>query len=53
VRAAARALGVHENTVRYRLGRVAEVTGLDVRNFDALLTARLALGILDLSCEAG
>ena len=23
------------------------------RNFDALLTARLALGILDLSCEAG
>jgi DNA-binding PucR family transcriptional regulator len=39
--------------VRYRLGRVAEVTGLDVRNFDALLTARLALGILDLSCEAG
>ena len=53
VRAAARALGVHENTVRYRLGRVAEVTGLDVRNFDALLTARLAFGILDLSCEAG
>lgn len=30
VRAAALALGVHENTVRYRLGRVREVTGLDV-----------------------
>lgn len=30
MRNAAAVLGVHENTVRYRLGRIAEVTGLDV-----------------------
>ncbi|MCW0212302.1 MAG: helix-turn-helix domain-containing protein [Pseudonocardia sp.] len=48
VRATARALGVHANTVRYRLGRVAEVSGLDVRDFDALLTAQLAFGVLGL-----
>lgn len=48
VRATAEALGVHENTVRYRLGRVQRATGLDVRSFDALLAVRLAFQVLDL-----
>jgi sugar diacid utilization regulator len=45
VRATAKALGVHENTVRYRLGRIEHITGLDMRRFDALLAAQLALQI--------
>lgn len=45
VRATARALGVHENTVRYRLGRIEHLTGLDTRRFDALLTAQLAFQV--------
>lgn len=44
VRRVADALGVHENTVRYRLRRVAEVTGLDVMHDpDDQLAAQLAL----------
>lgn len=45
VRAAAKALGVHENTVRYRLGRIEHLTGLDTRRFDALLAAQLAFQV--------
>ena len=45
VRATAKALGVHENTVRYRLGRIEHVTGLDMRRFDALLAAHLAFQV--------
>ncbi|HYC82178.1 MAG TPA: GAF domain-containing protein [Solirubrobacterales bacterium] len=44
IRATAVALGVHENTVRYRLGRVEEVTGLAIlREPDAQAGAHLAL----------
>lgn len=47
VRNTARFLGVHENTIRYRLGRVATLTGLDVgANSDAQLTVQIALLIL-------
>ncbi|GEL16826.1 helix-turn-helix domain-containing protein [Pseudonocardia asaccharolytica] len=45
VRATAKALGVHENTVRYRLGRIEHVTGMDMRRFDALLAAQLAFQV--------
>ncbi|GAA3242083.1 hypothetical protein GCM10017691_45860 [Pseudonocardia petroleophila] len=45
VRATAAALGVHENTVRYRLGRIEHVTGMDVRRFDTLLAAQLAFQV--------
>jgi len=45
VRATARALGIHENTVRYRLGRIEHITGLDTRRFDALLAAQLAFQV--------
>ena len=34
-----RALHVHRNTVRYRLGRFRELTGLDLRRTDDLVTA--------------
>jgi sugar diacid utilization regulator len=50
VRRAALALGVHENTVRYRLARIEELTGLGVtRDADGQLTAELALIVLQLS----
>lgn len=53
VRATAKALGVHENTVRYRLGRIEHVTGLDLRSFDALLAAQLAFQVEGLGPAAG
>ncbi|WP_433802871.1 PucR family transcriptional regulator [Actinomycetospora sp. CA-084318] len=53
VRAAAGALGVHENTVRYRLGRIQHLTGLDLRRFDALLVAQLAFQIEGLAGGEG
>jgi sugar diacid utilization regulator len=53
VRATARALGVHENTVRYRLGRIEHITGLDTRRFDALLTAQLAFQVENLARGSG
>ena len=50
VRKSAVALSVHENTVRYRLARVQQLTGLDVAgNSDDRLTAQLSLMILKLS----
>lgn len=41
--ATARSLHVHANTVAYRLQRLNETCGLDVRSRDGLLGARLAL----------
>jgi GAF domain-containing protein len=50
VRATAERQGVHENTVRYRLARTAELTGLDVLGDDAdRATARTAAVILRLA----
>jgi sugar diacid utilization regulator len=50
VRKSATALDVHENTVRYRLARIQESTGLDVvGSSDDRLTAQLSLMILKLS----
>ncbi|MDX6713623.1 MAG: hypothetical protein QOH30_181 [Baekduia sp.] len=47
VRKSAQALDVHENTVRYRLGRIEELTGLAVgSDSDDQLTAQLALLIV-------
>ncbi|MFD0905465.1 CdaR family transcriptional regulator [Actinomadura sediminis] len=48
VAAAARELNVHRNTLVYRLGRVAELTGRDPRAFDDAVALRLALHITDL-----
>lgn len=49
VQRAAADLGVHENTVRYRLGRIREITGKDPAALDTLLTARVAFQILELA----
>jgi sugar diacid utilization regulator len=49
VRRSARALAVHENTIRYRLTRVEDRTGLGVaHSSDDQLTAQLALLVLRL-----
>jgi DNA-binding PucR family transcriptional regulator len=47
VRNSARHLSVHENTIRYRLSRVLELTGLNIcTDSDAQLTVQVALLIL-------
>jgi sugar diacid utilization regulator len=47
IRGSAAALDVHENTIRYRLSRIEEVTGLAVMHDpDAQLRARLSLLVL-------
>ncbi|MFC7841496.1 PucR family transcriptional regulator [Streptomyces sp. NPDC057382] len=43
VSAAARTLDVHPNTLRYRLRRMTEVSGLDLRSPDARLLAQVEL----------
>jgi sugar diacid utilization regulator len=49
VRRSATTLGVHENTIRYRLTRVEELTGLDIgADCDAQLSAQIALLVLRL-----
>jgi sugar diacid utilization regulator len=49
VRQSAAALDVHENTIRYRLGRIEELTGLAVASdSSAQLSAQLAVLILKL-----
>lgn len=54
VRRSAELLDVHENTIRYRLGRIREVTHLDVAgNADDQLTLQLGLLILRLVGRIG
>jgi len=49
VRETAEQVGVHENTIRYRLARIAELTGLDVAtNADDQLAGQLATLVLRL-----
>jgi DNA-binding PucR family transcriptional regulator len=49
VRRSAAQLAVHENTVRYRLVRIEEITGLPIAgDADAQLSAQLALLVLRL-----
>jgi DNA-binding PucR family transcriptional regulator len=51
IRATARALDVHENTVRYRLARIADVSDIDPGDLRTLLDARFALQVKDLIGE--
>jgi hypothetical protein len=47
IRDTAAALDVHTNTVRYRLGRIRELSRIDPCRVDSLLEARLALQLHD------
>ncbi|MBB0242828.1 hypothetical protein FNQ90_01580 [Streptomyces alkaliphilus] len=47
VPATARAPGVHANSLRHRIARLTEVSGLDPRDPDARLLAHLRLRLLD------
>ncbi|MDQ0382303.1 GAF domain-containing protein [Amycolatopsis thermophila] len=49
VQATAADLGVHENTIRYRLGKIRRLIQRDPSGLDCLLQARLAFQILDLA----
>lgn len=50
IRRTAATIGVHENTVRYRLARIEELTGLNVASDSAdQMTAQLAILLLQLS----
>ncbi len=51
--ATARLLFVHPNTVRYRLGRIAELTGYDLGHPRDGYAVRLALALAHLSDAAG
>ena len=46
-RKTATTLGVHENTVRYRLNQVKQLTAVDPDDLDSLLDVRFALRVLD------
>ncbi|MDJ0452675.1 helix-turn-helix domain-containing protein [Gordonia amicalis] len=49
VQATASALDVHENTIRYRLGRIKEIARRDPTSLDCLLSAKMAFQVLDLA----
>jgi DNA-binding PucR family transcriptional regulator len=52
IRRAAAVLDVHENTIRYRLGRIEELIGLPIAtDADAQLTAQLAILVLRLQAR--
>ncbi|MTE18793.1 PucR family transcriptional regulator [Streptomyces sp. TRM43335] len=47
VPAASRALGVHPNSLRYRLRRLVQVSGIDLADPDSRLLAQIQLRLLD------
>ena len=49
VQATACELGVHENTIRYRLGKIRQLIKQDPTTLDCLLQARMAFQVLDLA----
>lgn len=49
IQATADRLGVHENTVRYRLGKIRRLAKLDPTQLDSMLRARMAFQTLDLA----
>lgn len=54
VRQAANALHIHPNTMRYRLSRIEELTGIDLSDADVCLSAWLQLrAMAEPACAAG
>lgn len=51
LRRAATALFVHENTLKHRLQRIREITGLDLKNAEVCLNVQVALRIHQLSLK--
>jgi sugar diacid utilization regulator len=49
VRSTAAALDIHENTVRYRLNRIRELSSVDPERFDSLLSVSMAFQAHDLT----
>ena len=47
VQSCAQALGIHRNTLRYRLERIGELSGLDLNRLDQRLQLSLGLGLLE------
>ena len=43
----AQSLQIHRSTLRYRLGRIGDITGRDLRDVDARLNLHLATRVLD------
>ena len=48
IKPAARRLVVHDNTIRYRIARIEELTGYSFDHADDVLRVHLALKILEL-----
>ncbi|HCG02565.1 MAG TPA: hypothetical protein DEV93_18730 [Chloroflexi bacterium] len=48
LRPAAAELGIHRNTLEYRVGRIAEVAGTDLENADTRLALELGIRLLEL-----
>ncbi|MBY3988735.1 GAF domain-containing protein [Rhodococcus fascians] len=48
IKIAAEKLNVHENTIRYRLGRIRDISTIDPERFDDLIRVRTAFQVLGL-----
>ena len=53
IRATAAQLSVHENTVRYRLSRIREISAIEPERLDALLSVAVALQVRSLYAGTG
>jgi sugar diacid utilization regulator len=53
IRATAAQLSVHENTVRYRLSRIREISAIEPERLDALLAVAVALQVRSLCAGTG
>ncbi len=49
LRPAAAELGIHRNTLEYRIGRIAELAGTDLENADTRLALELGIRLLELN----
>ncbi len=50
IQSCAAALGIHRNTLRYRLERIAELSGVELTRLDRRLQLSLGLGLIEPDC---